>query len=107
MNDLIRPSLYDSYHQIVTVMNKNCDIETANIVGPICETGDYFALDRQIPRVRRRDLLAVMAAGAYGYALSSNYNGRLRLPEVLVDGESYRLIRNREKLEDLWREVIV
>jgi len=106
MNDLIRPSLYDSYHQIVRVTSENNDIETANIVGPICETGDYFALDRQLPRVGRGDLLAVMAAGAYGYALSSNYNGRLRLPEVLVDGESYRLIRNREKLEDLWREVV-
>lgn len=106
MNDLIRPSLYDAYHQIVPVRKGNTDVETVCIVGPLCETGDFFARDRLFPQVKRGDQLAVMAAGAYGYVLSSNYNGRPRLPEVLVEEDSYRLIREREKVEDLWRGII-
>ena len=103
MNDLIRPSLYDSYHQIVVVNQDDQYAETVHVVGPICESGDFFARDRSMPRVKRGDLLAVMAAGAYGYSLSSNYNGRLRPPEVLVEGNTFRLIRERESLDDLWR----
>jgi len=106
MNDLIRPSLYDSYHQIVVVNQTDHDMETVHVVGPICESGDFFAHDRSLPRVNRGDLLAVMAAGAYGYSLSSNYNGRLRAPEVLVEGNSFRLIRERERIDDLWRGIL-
>jgi len=106
MNDLIRPTLYDSYHQIVSVHRDSRNTETVGVVGPICETGDYFAQDRLLPCVSRGDLLAVMAAGAYGHALSSNYNGRLRLPEVLVEGDEFRLIRKRQVLDDLWRDVV-
>jgi len=106
MNDLIRPSLYDSYHQIVVVNQTEQDVETVHVVGPICEAGDFFARDRSLPRVNRGDLLAVMAAGAYGYSLSSNYNGRLRPPEVLVEGDTFRLIRERERLDDLWRGIL-
>ena len=106
MNDLIRPSLYDSYHQIVAVNPDDRDAETVDVVGPICESGDFFALNRPLSRVKRGDLLAVMGAGAYGYTLSSNYNGRLRPPEILVEGDTYRLIRVREKVEDLWKGIL-
>lgn len=106
MNDLIRPSLYDSYHQIVAVNPDGRDAETVDVVGPICESGDFFAINRQLARVKRGDLLAVMGAGAYGYTLSSNYNGRLRPPEVLVEEDTYHLIRVREKIEDLWKGIL-
>ncbi len=114
MNDLIRPTLYESYHFIWPVKPdpKNvptkrdsdlipADSETVDVVGPICESGDYLAKDRPLPRTRRGDLLAVFTAGAYGFAMSSNYNNRPRAPEVLVDGASYRVIRKRETYEDL------
>jgi len=101
MNDLIRPSLYHAHHQIVPVRLDNAPHETADVVGPVCESGDFFAQDRQIPRVQRGDLLAIMCAGAYGYVLSSNYNARVRPAEVLVDGDHARVIRERERVEDL------
>jgi len=103
MNDLIRPCLYSAYHQIVEVRRGGGPMEKVSVVGPICESGDFFAHDRLLPRVNRGDLLAITAAGAYGYSLSSNYNSRLRAPEVLVEGDSFRLIRKREKPETLWR----
>jgi len=103
MNDLIRPSLYSAYHQIVQVKKHGGAAEKVSIVGPICESGDFFAHDRLLPAVKRGDLLAVMAAGAYGYSLSSNYNSRLRAPEILVEGNQFRTIRRRENVEDLWR----
>jgi diaminopimelate decarboxylase len=105
MNDLIRPCLYDAYHQVIVARRVGQDTETVWIVGPICESGDFFTQDRLLPRVARGDLLAIMGAGAYGYSLSSNYNGRLRLPEVLVEGKSFRIIRERERVEDLWRGI--
>ena len=105
MNDFIRPSLYDAYHQIVVVEKGKRALEKVFVVGPICETGDFFSHERFLPKVHRGELLAIMATGAYGYALSSNYNGRLRPPEVLVNGASTRMIRERECLEDLWRGV--
>ncbi len=114
MNDLIRPTLYDSYHFIWPVKpdaanvldsrreeRKPANGEIVDVVGPICESGDYLAKDRPLPRTERGDLLAVFTAGAYGFAMSSNYNNRPRLPEVLVDGDSYRIIRRRETYEDL------
>jgi diaminopimelate decarboxylase len=101
MNDLIRPSLYHAHHQIVPVLLTGAPHETVDVVGPVCESGDFFALDRPIPRVQRGDLLAIMCAGAYGYVLASNYNARLRPAEVLIGGETATLIRERERFEDL------
>ncbi len=77
------------------------DGEIVDVVGPICESGDYLAKDRPLPTTQRGDLLAVFTAGAYGFAMSSNYNNRPRAPEVLVDGDKYRIIRRRETLDDL------
>ncbi|MDJ0757124.1 MAG: diaminopimelate decarboxylase [Ardenticatenaceae bacterium] len=110
MNDLIRPTLYKAEHPIVSVMGaRNLEIgeegEIVDVVGPICESGDYLAKDRLLPPLERGDLLAVMNAGAYGFAMSSNYNGRLRAAEVMVDGDSWRVIRPRETYEDLWPSI--
>jgi diaminopimelate decarboxylase len=104
MNDLIRPSLYQSHHQIVPCTMEPRDHETADVVGPLCESGDFLALDRRIPRSERGEVLAVMCAGAYGYVLSSNYNARPRPAEVLVDGTERRIIRKRETVEQLYEE---
>lgn len=101
MNDLIRPTLYGSYHQIQPVRPKGEKKITADIVGPICESGDFLAKDREIERVRPGDYLAVMSAGAYGFAMSSNYNSRPRASEVLVRGDRFALIRKRETYRDL------
>jgi diaminopimelate decarboxylase len=103
MNDLIRPSLYGSYHEIVPVdeSRRSRDRETVDVVGPICESGDFLAKDRALARVEQDDLLAVMSAGAYGFAMASNYNTRPRAAEVLVDGNRYTIVRRRETYEDL------
>ncbi len=101
MNDLARPSLYGAYHAIVPVHEKGAEREVVDIVGPICETGDFLAKDRELPRVEQGDLLAVLSAGAYGFSMSSNYNSRPRVAEVLVDGGSYALIRSRENFASL------
>jgi diaminopimelate decarboxylase len=101
MNDLIRPSLYRSYHSIVPVELKSQKTMLADVVGPICETGDFLALDRELPEVLPGDLVAVMTVGAYGYVLASNYNTRPRPAEVLVKGNEVQLIRRRETQEDL------
>ncbi|HTS00647.1 MAG TPA: diaminopimelate decarboxylase [Bacteroidota bacterium] len=101
MNDLIRPSLYNAYHQIVPLELAGRAVETADIVGPLCESGDFFALDRRIPRVERGEYLALMCAGAYGYVLASNYNARPRPAEVLVDGKTRTVIRKRETIQDI------
>jgi diaminopimelate decarboxylase len=105
MNDLVRPSLYDAYHEIVPAqldMN-SARHETVDVVGPICESGDFFARGRELPVVYEGDLLAILDAGAYGMALASNYNSRLRPAEVLVDGKSAKVIRRRETMDDLLR----
>ncbi len=103
MNDLIRPSLYGSYHEIVPVdeTRRARDRETVDVVGPICESGDFLAKDRELARVEQEDLLAVMSAGAYGFVMASNYNTRPRAVEVLVDGSRYTIVRRRETYEDL------
>ena len=88
MNDLIRPSLYNSYHQIQPVVKKERATVQADIVGPICESGDYLAKGRDVPEFERGELMAVMSAGAYGFTMSSNYNSRPRVAEVLVQGEA-------------------
>lgn len=98
MNDLMRPALYDAYHHIEAVETKNIEPLTANIVGPICETGDFLGKDRTIA-CEEGDLLLIRSAGAYGASMASNYNTRNRAAEVLVDGGGYKLIRRRETLE--------
>ena len=102
MNDLIRPALYHSYHEIVPVKETRSERESKiDIVGPVCESGDFFALDRDMPELHEDDLLAIMSAGAYGFVMASNYNSR-RLPsEVLVRGDKFALIRQRQTWEDL------
>jgi diaminopimelate decarboxylase len=106
MNDLIRPALYGAYHGIIPVTrvtNPQTKTEVTDIVGPVCETGDFFARDRELPAVDEGDLLAILDAGAYGMVLASNYNTRPRPAEVLVSGKSAKVIRRREKVSDLLR----
>jgi diaminopimelate decarboxylase len=102
MNDLIRPALYQAHHDIVPVIRrKGARRKTVDVVGPVCETGDFFARDRELPEVKSGDLVAILDAGAYGLSLSSNYNSRPRPAEVLVEGKRARLIRRRETIDDL------
>lgn len=101
MNDLIRPALYGSYQAIQPVMKTEAETIIADIVGPICESGDFFAKDREIGRPQRGDLLAIMSAGAYGFTMASNYNSHPKAPEILVDGDKYYIVRKRESFEDL------
>jgi diaminopimelate decarboxylase len=107
MNDLIRPALYHSFHEIVPVdepitsKTTSTKTEKIDIVGPVCESGDFFALDREMPEVNEGDLLAIMSAGAYGFAMASNYNSRPLPAEALVRGEKFSLIRKRQTPEDL------
>jgi len=103
MNDLIRPALYHAHHEILPVRQNALPPVTVDVVGPVCETGDFLARDRQMANVMPGDFLAVCTAGAYGFVQSSNYNSRPRAPEVLVEGAGYRVIRRRETYEDLVR----
>jgi len=103
MNDLIRPSLYQSHHEIVPVRRTTRGKILADVVGPICESGDFLARDREIGDVLPGDLLAVATVGAYGFVAASNYNARVRPPEVLIEGDQWRTIRERETYEDLVR----
>jgi diaminopimelate decarboxylase len=113
MNDLIRPALYGAYHEIVPVVQSNVQSqaqsqelsakkEIVDVVGPVCESGDFFARDRELSRVEEGDLLAILDAGAYGMVLASNYNTRTRPAEVLVSGKSVKLIRRRDKVRELY-----
>jgi diaminopimelate decarboxylase len=102
MNDLIRPALYQSYHEIVPVLAPPNDTRgIVDVVGPVCESGDFFALDREMPEVREGDLLAIMSAGAYGFVMASNYNSRPLPAEALVRGDKFALIRRRQMWKDL------
>lgn len=106
MNDLMRPALYAAYHEIVPVIRADQSsvanrTETVDVVGPVCESGDFFARDRELPRVEEADLLAILDAGAYGMALASNYNTRPRAGEVLVSGKSVKMIRRRERIREM------
>jgi diaminopimelate decarboxylase len=103
MNDLIRPSLYEAHHEILPVCRPERGRILADVVGPVCETGDFLALGREMDNVLPGDLLAVATAGAYCFVAASNYNSRPRPPEVLVEGSRWRLIRSRETYEDLIR----
>ena len=105
MNDLIRPALYQSYHEIVPVKQPKTErerkISKVDIVGPVCESGDFFARDREMPELHEDDLLAIMSGGAYGFAMASNYNSRTLPAESLVRGNKFALIRKRQTWEDL------
>jgi diaminopimelate decarboxylase len=102
MNDLIRPTLYEGWHQIVPLKQPATpELEKVDVVGPICETGDFIAQDREIPTVKEGDYLAVMSAGAYGFTMASNYNTRPMPAEILVDGDKAHLVRERQTLEDV------
>ena len=111
MNDLIRPALYEAYHNIVPLKGSKGQrvrgSEKVDVVGPICESGDFFAKERRLPKVKEGDYLAVMGAGAYGFSMSSNYNSRRRAEEVLVDKDKVYIIRKRETFDDLIRNEIV
>jgi diaminopimelate decarboxylase len=101
MNDLTRPALYGAYHEIVPVQQAEKNMQQVDIVGPICETGDFMARDRIMPEVQQGDLLAVMSSGAYGFSMSSTYNSRPRVAEVLVSDDRFQIIRQREGYDDL------
>ena len=101
MNDLLRPALYDAHHRISEVAPQGRSERVVDVVGPICETGDFLARDRTLPAVQAGELLAVFSAGAYGFAMASQYNSRCRAAEVLVDGDQARCIRKRESYQDL------
>jgi diaminopimelate decarboxylase len=103
MNDLIRPTLYDAYHEIIPVSEaRNSTVNSvADIVGPVCESGDYLAQNRPLPQLEPGDLISVMTAGAYGAVQACTYNSRPLVPEVLVNGPHYAIIRPRQTYEDL------
>jgi len=103
MNDLIRPALYSAYHEILPVRRNNSGKIRADVVGPVCETGDFLARDREMPEVMPGDVLAVCTAGAYGFVQASTYNARRRPAEVMVKGDRWRVVRERETYEDLIR----
>jgi diaminopimelate decarboxylase len=103
MNDLVRPSHYQAYHEIVELVERGRPSIRADVVGPVCETGDFLALDRSLPGLAAGDALAVLGAGAYGFVMASNYNSRPRPPEVVVDGAKWWVARPRESVEDLFR----
>ena len=103
MNDLTRPTLYGAYHKIQPVKQTDAPLQVVDVVGPICETGDFMARDRKLPQVQQGDLLAIMSSGAYGFTMSSNYNSRPRAAEVLVDNNEVHIIRRREDYDDLIR----
>ena len=102
MNDLLRPSLYKAHHEIVEVVPAGRAAAPVDVVGPICETGDFLALERVLPGVKPGELLAALCAGAYGFVMSSNYNTRGRAAEVLVDGGRFSVVRPREDVDALF-----
>jgi diaminopimelate decarboxylase len=103
MNDLIRPSLYRAHHEIIPVRRNSLPPIVADVVGPVCETGDFLARERHMANVMPGDFLAVSTAGAYGFVQSSNYNSRPRAPEILVEGDRFRVVRQRESYRDMVR----
>ena len=103
MNDLIRPTLYDAFHDIRPVVQQPADAPRmiADVVGPVCETGDYLGLDRDLPQLKAGDLIAIGTAGAYGAVQAGTYNSRLLVPEVLVDGDRFHVVRPRPTYDEL------
>jgi diaminopimelate decarboxylase len=104
MNDLIRPAFYDSYHEILPLTQKNGALVSSDVVGGICESGDYFCKDRPLPKVGEGDYLALLSAGAYGFVMASNYNARPFSAEVLVHGKQAAAVRDRQKVEEIWAD---
>ena len=102
MNDLIRPAFYDSYHEIVPLTHRNGPMISSDVVGPICESGDFFAKNRPLPQVGEGDCVALMSAGAYGFVMASNYNTRALAAEVLVHGNKSAVVRERQRLPEIW-----
>ncbi|MCX5705526.1 MAG: diaminopimelate decarboxylase [Candidatus Omnitrophica bacterium] len=107
MNDLIRPALYEAYHNIVPLKASARPLEKVDVVGPICESGDFFAKERKLPKLKEGEYIAVMSAGAYGFSMSSNYNSRRRAQEVMVDKDKVYVIRKRETFDDLIRNEVI
>ncbi len=103
MNDLIRPAMYGAEHEILPLRADEGPTEVVDVVGPICETSDTFVSQGELPRLEPGDRVAILSAGAYGMAMASQYNGRPRPAEVLIEGNRFRLVRKRESIEDLWR----
>ena len=102
MNDLIRPAFYDAYHEIVPLTRKNGALISSDVVGPICESGDYFCKDRPLPKVGEGDYLALLSAGAYGFVMASNYNTRPLAAEILVNGRRAAVARERQPVKEIW-----
>ncbi|HEY1490448.1 MAG TPA: hypothetical protein VGF90_05350 [Verrucomicrobiae bacterium] len=102
MNDLIRPAFYDSYHEIVPLTKKNGASIASDVVGGICESGDYFCKDRPLPKAGEGDYLALLSAGAYGSVMGSNYNARPLPTEVLVNGKKFAAVRERQVVANIW-----
>ncbi len=107
MNDLIRPTLYEAYHGVEPVRNRDAALKTYDVVGPVCETGDTFASGRDIPEMKAGDLAVIKSAGAYGFCMASNYNTRPLPAEVLVSGDKYAVIRKRQRVEDILTQDII
>jgi len=103
MNDLIRPAFYEAYHEILPVIRKPGALVSSDVVGPICESGDFFCHDRPLPKAGPGDYLALMSAGAYGSVMASNYNTRALAAEVMVNGKQAALVRERQPIRDIWR----
>jgi diaminopimelate decarboxylase len=104
MNDLIRPAMYDAWHEIVPVTRRAGPKVSSDVVGPVCESGDYFCKDRPLPKVKEGDYLALLSAGAYGFVMASNYNTRALAAEVLVHGSRSAFVRPRQRMEEIWAE---
>lgn len=102
MNDLIRPAFYDAYHEILPLARKNGALVSSDVVGPICESGDFFCHDRPLPKAGQGDYLALLSAGAYGFVMASNYNTRAMAAEVLVNGRQAAVVRERQPVEEIW-----
>jgi diaminopimelate decarboxylase len=102
MNDLIRPAFYDAYHEIVPITRRSGARESSDVVGPVCESGDYFCKDRYLPKVGEGDYLALLSAGAYGFVMASNYNTRPLAAEVLVNGKRAAVVRERQPISKIW-----
>jgi len=102
MNDLIRPAFYDAHHEIVPVMRRGKSMLKSDVVGPICESGDYFCKDRPLPKVGEGDYLALLSAGAYGFVMASNYNARPLAAEILVSGKKSAVARERQPVKEIW-----
>jgi len=108
MNDLIRPALYQGHHEIVPLQRRsNQPVEKVDVVGPVCESGDFFAENCQLPRVERGEKLAILSAGAYGFTMASNYNARPLPHEILIEGKTMRMVRERQTWEDLIKDELI